>query len=87
RIMIIICSELFTRVSAKTTSFQHAFVSEKKQVFILDTANWCILPCRVQKDGLKVTGGVGYVRDIAGAFCGAHREIGRCLLNVSHSYQ
>jgi hypothetical protein len=32
-----------------------------------------------------VTGGVGYVRDTAGAFCGAHRDIGRCLSKIFHS--
>ena len=33
-----------------------------------------------------ITGGVGYVHDIAGAFCGAYRGIGQCLLKIFHSY-
>jgi hypothetical protein len=44
-----------------------------------------MLLCRIQTGGPMVTGGVGCVRYRADAFCGAHRDIGRCLWKIFHS--
>jgi hypothetical protein len=62
----------------------HSYQKGSKYSFQTQQTGVCYL-AELKKYGLMVTGGVGYVRDIARVFCGAYRDIGRRLLKIFRS--